>query len=251
MIEIYCVLFFICGLIFGSFFNVVGLRVPKKQSISYPGSHCPNCQHDLAWFELIPVFSYLFLRGKCRSCHTKISPLYPIMEAITGLLFAFTFYKLGFSIELIASLFFISLLVIITVSDIAYMIIPDKVLLIFLIIFIIIRYFQPLYPWWDSIVGGIIGFSVLYIIALISRGGMGGGDIKLFFVIGVILGTKPVLFTLFFASFLGAIYGIGLKLLGKFRKGTPIPFGPFISISAVVSYFYAHIIIDWYLNLFI
>ena len=123
------VIIFILGLIFGSFFNVVGLRIPKKQSIVYPNSHCPRCQHELAWYENIPVVSYLFLRGKCHHCHMKISPIYPVFELITGSLFAFSFVQFGFTREFIIAILFISLLVIITVSDIHYMIIPDQVLL--------------------------------------------------------------------------------------------------------------------------
>ena len=136
----------------------------------------------------MPVFSYVFLKGKCRGCGTKIHWVYPVMELATGLLFAFAYYQLGFTLELVVALLFISLLVIITVSDIAYMLIPDKILLFFLIPLIVLRVFEPLSPWWDSIVGAVVGFGVLFLIAIVSKGGMGGGDIKLFFVIGLVLG---------------------------------------------------------------
>ncbi|QFF99566.1 prepilin peptidase [Psychrobacillus glaciei] len=244
------VIVFIYGLVFGSFFNVVGLRVPKGESIVKPPSHCTVCDRNLTLLDLVPVFSYLFLRGKCRGCGTKIHWMYPVMELATGVLFAFAFVQLGLSKELIVAILFISLLVIITVSDIAYMLIPDKILLFFLIPLIVARTLSPLTPWWDSIIGAIIGFGILFLIAVLSKGGMGGGDIKLFFVIGIVLGVTQTLVTLFLASFIGAIIGvISLKIAKKGRK-TPIPFGPSIAVAAVFSYFYGQAFVDWYVNLF-
>src|SRR4051812_34622780 len=117
-------IFFLYGLVFGSFFNVVGLRIPKGESIVRPPSHCTVCNRNLTFKDLVPVFSYVFLKGRCRGCGTKIHWVYPVMELATGLLFTFAFYQLGFTLELVVALLFISLLVIITVSDIAYMLIP-------------------------------------------------------------------------------------------------------------------------------
>ena len=243
-------LFFIYGLVFGSFFNVVGLRVPKRESIVRPPSHCTVCDRNLTIKDLVPVFSYVFLKGKCRGCGTKIHWVYPVMELATGLLFAFAYYQLGFTLELVVALLFISLLVIITVSDIAYMLIPDKILLFFLIPLIVLRVFEPLSPWWDSIVGAVVGFGVLFLIAIVSKGGMGGGDIKLFFVIGLVLGWVPTLLTLFLASIIGTVIGvISLRRTKQGRK-TPIPFGPSIAIAAIIAYFYGESLVDWYVNLF-
>jgi len=243
-------LFFIYGIVFGSFFNVVGLRVPKKESIVSPPSHCTTCDRKLGFLDLVPVFSYLFLKGKCRKCGSKISPIYPFMEFVTGVLFALSFYMLGFSSELVVAILFMSLLVIITVSDIAYMLIPNKVLLPFAIVLIGLRLIIPLEPWWDSFLGAIVGFGVLYLIAVVSKGGMGGGDIKLFFVIGLVLGTTNTLVTLFLAAFIGSIVGIILlKRTGQGRK-TPIPFGPSIAVAAVISYFWGADFVGWYGNLF-
>ncbi|MEK5147577.1 prepilin peptidase [Psychrobacillus sp. FSL K6-4615] len=250
MTIIYLFLFFIYGLVFGSFFNVVGLRVPKGESIVRPPSHCTVCDRNLTVKDLVPVFSYVFLKGKCRGCGTKIHWVYPVMELATGLLFAFAYYQLGFTLELVVALLFISLLVIITVSDIAYMLIPDKILLFFLIPLIVLRVFEPLSPWWDSIVGAVVGFGVLFLIAIVSKGGMGGGDIKLFFVIGLVLGWVPTLLTLFLASIIGTVIGvISLKRTKQGRK-TPIPFGPSIAIAAIIAYFYGESLVDWYVNLF-
>ena len=244
-------LFFIYGIVFGSFFNVVGLRVPKKESIVSPPSHCTACHRKLGIVDLIPVFSYLFLRGKCRGCDAKISPIYPFMEFVTGVLFMLAYVMLGFSWELIVALIFISLLVIITVSDIAYMLIPDKVLLPFAIVFLGMRMVSPLAPWWDSLVGAVIGFGVLLLIGILSKGGMGGGDIKLFFVIGLVLGTLQTLLTLFLAAVIGTVVGvIVLKQKGQGRK-TPIPFGPSIAMAAIIAYFWGAEIVEWYGTLFL
>jgi len=242
--------FFVYGIVFGSFFNVVGLRVPKKESIVSPPSHCTICDRNLGVFDLVPVFSYIFLKGKCRGCGSKISPIYPFMEFVTGALFVLSYIMLGIGPELIIAILFMSLLVIISVSDIAYMLIPDKVLLPFAIVFFGLRILIPLTPWWDSLLGAVIGFGVLYLIAVVSKGGMGGGDIKLFFVLGLVLGTANTLLTLFLASLIGSIVGvIILKKAGKGRK-TPIPFGPSISLAAVISYFWGADLVEWYLTMF-
>lgn len=238
------------GLVFGSFFNVVGLRVPMKESIVTPPSHCTSCNRQLTALDLIPVLSYLFLRGKCRRCGAKISPIYMVTELVTGVLFAFAVWELGITVELVVVLLFISLLAIIVVSDIAYMLIPNKILLFFLPLLVIGRVVSPLEPWWDSLLGAVVGFGILFLIAIISKGGMGGGDIKLFFLIGLVLGTIPTLMTLFFASVIGMIVGlIVLKVSGKGRK-TPVPFGPSIAVAALIVYFYGDVIKDWYIGLF-
>ena len=250
MSILYTILFFVYGIVFGSFYNVVGLRVPKKESIVSPPSHCKTCDRNLGPLDLVPVFSYLFLKGKCRKCGSKISPIYPFMEFVTGFLFALSFYMLGFSAELVIAILLVSLLVIISVSDIVYMLIPDKVLLPFAVVFFVTRLFIPLTPWWDSLLGALVGFGVLYLIAVVSKGGMGGGDIKLFFVLGLVLGTVNTLVTLFLAALIGSIVGIILlKITGKGRK-TPIPFGPSIAIAAIISYFWGADFVNWYGSLF-
>lgn len=236
------------GAILGSFFNVVGLRVPKNESIIVPPSHCPNCKHRLSALDLIPVFSYGLLRGKCRACGIRISPIYALIEAATAFLFAFATWHIGLTWELVVALLFISLLMIITVSDINYMLIPDKVLLFFLPLLIIGRIISPLTPWWDGVLGGAVGFLILWFIAIVSKGGMGGGDIKLFFLIGLVLGTMNTLLTLFFAALLGLVFGGVLLITCKQGRKTPIPFGPAIVIAALVVYFYGIEIMTTYLN---
>jgi len=173
------------------------------------------------------------------------------MELSTGILFSIAYLELGFSKELIVALLFISMLVIITVSDLAYMLIPDKILIFFGVLLILSRILSPLNPWWESVVGAFIGFGILLLIAILSKGGMGGGDIKLFFVIGWVLGMIPTLLTLFVAAFIGMIAGfIELKIKNADKK-TPVPFGPSIAAASLIVYFYGDIILEWYTNLFI
>ncbi|MFJ7735038.1 prepilin peptidase [Lysinibacillus sp. NPDC097287] len=246
---VYTSMVFVFGLVFGSFFNLVGLRVPMKESIVAPTSHCMTCQRQLKVLDLVPVLSFLCLAGKCRGCGQKISWIYPFMELVTGVLFAFAYWQLGFSAEFAVAILFISLLVIIVVSDVAYMLIPDKVLLFFLPLLVIGRMVSPLTPWWDSLLGAFVLFGILYSIAVLSRGGMGGGDIKLFFLIGLVLGTLGSLLTLFLAAVIGMIVGIVvLRSRGQGRK-TPVPFGPSIALAAIIVYFYGDVMTNWYLGL--
>ena len=246
----YTIIFGLFALVFGSFYNVVGLRVPKGESIVKPPSRCTCCGKQLTVFELIPVFSYLIQRGKCKGCGVKVSPIYSFTEIVTALLFALCYMKFGFTAELVVALLFVSLLVIINVSDIAYMLIPNSILLFFLPFFIVARIISPLEPWWDSLLGAVIGFSILLLIAIVSKGGIGGGDIKLFLLIGIVLGTVHTLLTLFLASIVGMIVGIiVLKVRGQGRK-TPVPFGPSIAVGALLAYFYGEQLIEWYWQLF-
>jgi leader peptidase (prepilin peptidase) / N-methyltransferase len=237
------------GLLLGSFYNVVGLRVPEGKSIVAPRSSCPNCGHQLTALELIPVLSYLFQMGKCRQCKVGISPVYPMFELLTGVLFAGAYLIIGWDFELVIALTLISLFIIITVSDLAYMIIPDKVLLVFAGIFAVERFFNPLSPWWDSLTGAAVGFSLLLLIAFASRGGMGGGDIKLFALIGFAVGFKTLLLSFFFSTFFGAFFGIIALLLGVVKRKQPIPFGPFIGLGTLTAYFFGEDLVDMYLNL--
>jgi leader peptidase (prepilin peptidase)/N-methyltransferase len=244
----------IFGLILGSFYNVVGIRVVKKESIAYPPSHCVHCNHELKAIDLIPVISYAWLRGACRYCKVKISPIYPMGELLTAFTFALITWQIGPSPELAVGMFFVSILMICLVSDIRYMIIPDKVVIIGLIGGFILRLgIHPL-PIWNYVLATFIGGGILYGIALASvlilkKEGMGGGDIKLFACIGMIIGIKLTLFTLFMASLLGTFYGIIQMLAGSYRRDQHLPFGPFIAAGAVISYLWGDTIVSSYLSL--
>lgn len=240
---------FLYGLLLGSFYNVVGLRIPNNQSIVVPRSACPRCKHTLTALELIPVVSYVIQRGKCRNCGISISPLYPFVELLTGVLFAISPLLVGWSYELIIALTLISLFMIILVSDLTYMLIPDKILLIFLGIFIVERIIYPLNPWYDSLIGAFVGFTLLLLIAYVSKGGMGGGDIKLFGLLGLVLGWKTVLLSFFLSTFIGVILGAFGMLAGKYKKREPMPFGPSIMIGTLIAYFFGEQLLSWYLAL--
>ncbi|MCJ7839896.1 prepilin peptidase [Lederbergia sp. NSJ-179] len=241
---------FVYALLLGSFLNVVGLRIPAKQSIVKPRSACPTCGKTLTFVELIPVLSYVIQSGKCKHCKTSISPFYPLMELTTACLFVFAYSKIGWSFELIIAWTLITLLVIIFITDIKFMLIPDKILFFFAFVFIGERLIYPLQPWWDSIAGAALIFMMLLIIAILSKGGMGGGDIKLYTVLGIVLGTKLVLVSFFFANILGAIAGLIGMAIGIFEKRKPIPFGPFIAIATLIAYFYHDELFAWYQSLF-
>ncbi|WP_332689523.1 prepilin peptidase [Halalkalibacter lacteus] len=252
MMVLIFIYIFIIGITLGSFYNVVGIRVPVGESIVRPRSHCTACNRDLGALDLVPVFSYLVLRGRCCGCKQMISPLYPFTEFMTGVLFVASFIVFGWTWETVVSMLLMSLLAIIFVSDLRYMLIPDKVLLFFFPLFLLLRVtVAPLDPLWDALVGVALGFTLLLAIAIISQGGMGGGDIKLFAVLGLVLGWQGVLFAFFFSCFYGAIIGgIGL-VIGKLERRKPIPFGPFIVLGTITAYFIGSSLIEWYISTFL
>ena len=228
---------FIFGTLLGSFYNVVGYRVPKGESLIYPGSHCPNCNHKLSPLELIPIFSYLFLGGKCKQCKKKISPFYMIFEFVTGLLFALAYLAYGLTPDIIIPLTFLSLLVIIVISDILYMIIPDSVLLVFGIILCIeILFINGLPSLAHSIIAAIGAFITMFLLKklgdfLFKKESMGGGDIKLMALFGLVLGYPMSIFSIFLGSLIG--FPISLITL-KNNSSHIIPFGPFLALGATI-----------------
>ncbi len=233
----YSIVFFIFGITLGSFYNVVGYRLPKEESLVYPSSHCTKCGHKLTPLELIPVFSFLFLRGKCHNCGDKISWFYPIFEFITGVLFVLAYLSFGFSYKLVIALIFISMLVIIVVSDYHYMIIPDEVLIVALILIGITTFIGGGIKLLGScLLNGIISFGIMYLIKLLGdfifkKESMGGGDIKLMFVIGFVLNYKLAIVSIF----LGSIIGLPISLITYHKnKENIIPFGPYLSLGAVI-----------------
>ncbi len=249
MFEVINILFilFMSGLIFGSFFNVVGLRLPKGESIIYPNSHCPHCQHFLSWKDNLPVISYLLLKGRCRFCDVKISQLYPMIEFGTGLLFMYAAYQMN-EYNLFISLVLISLVILVLITDIYYFIIPNKLLAFFMSLFIIIRVIHPLTPWYDSLLGFLISYLLIFLLIVISRGGMGAGDMKYLAVLGFLTGTKAVLLGFIFAILLGGMYGIYLLIVKRKGKSESVPFGPFIGFGILVSYYHSNEIIGLYIT---
>jgi len=231
---------FALGTILGSFYNVVAYRLPKGESIVYPSSHCPNCNHNLRPWELIPIFSFLLQRGKCSSCKKKISWFYPISEIICGLLFVFSYLAFGLSLELIIALTFVSMLIIVILSDYYYMIIEDSVLIFFgLLILLEIFLINGLDVFLISIRNGLISSGIILVLKLFGdllfkKESMGWGDIKLMIVIGIVIGWDMSILTIFLSAFLA--FPISLIIL-KSNKNHEIPYGPFLSFAALILYF--------------
>ncbi|QFT90059.1 Type 4 prepilin-like proteins leader peptide-processing enzyme [Bacillus sp. THAF10] len=240
---------FIIALLLGSFYNVVGLRIPKGESIVTPRSHCTNCKTTLTGLDLVPVLSYVFLNGRCRHCQKSVSPIYPLFELLTAVLFVTAPYLMGWTYELIVAWTLISMLIIIVISDLHYMLIPNKILLFFLILFMVERFFIPYQTIPNHIIGFAVGFLIPLIVALVSRGGMGGGDVKLFAVLGFVLGWELVILTFFLSSLIGMVAALVGMLAGKVKRGVPFPFGPSIAVAAIIVYFKGEALLRWYFSL--
>ncbi len=231
---------FILGLIFGSFYNVVGLRLPNHESIVKPGSHCPKCNHKLAWYENIPVFSYLFLDGKCKACGKSISIMYPLIEILTGVLFLIDYLVFGFGENFLIGLILSSLVVIIFVTDSKYMIILDSPLIISTILILIIKFcYHGISAVLTSLLSAFIVFGTMYLIMLLGnflfkKESLGGGDIKLSFVSGLSLGTFMGLFYIVLGAFLAFPYALYVSIR---KKENMLPFGPFLAVSMLLIYF--------------
>ncbi|WP_209121987.1 A24 family peptidase [Alkalihalobacillus sp. BA299] len=246
LFDIYIILL---GLLFGSFFNVVAIRLLNQQSIAFPPSHCPHCKHKLSVFDLVPVFSYLFLKGKCRYCQSKITPLYLFGELLTATSIFVVYKFVGLQHELIPALILTILLVISILTDIRKQLILDVVTFPMLGLLIITRLFIGTEPFWYYLLGGVVGFALLLLVAIVSRGGMGGGDVKLYAAIGVALGPQMTVMSLVLASFVGAVIGGFLLVCGIVKRKQPIAFGPFIFIGTVAAYLFGQKIWNWYMSL--
>ncbi|NOU99034.1 prepilin peptidase [Paenibacillus planticolens] len=241
---------FIVGLVLGSFFNVVALRVPAKQSVVKPPSACPKCGKQLKSRDLIPVISYLFARGKCRYCQTKVSIIYPLGELATGLLFLWVYVHFGITGEALVALAMVSLLVIITISDLTSMLIPNKILIVFFPVLVGLRLFFPGdQAWWSYVLGAVIGCGIIVLIAVLSRGGMGMGDAKLLLVCGAVLGLSHIMVAFILACLIGSLIGGLLLLLKITKRKQPIPFGPSLAAGILISYGYGTDMIKAYLTL--
>ena len=243
------VIFFIYGLVFGSFFNVVGLRVPTGTLLAQNRSYCDTCQRTLTWKELIPVWSFLRQRGRCRQCKDKISLLYPIMELATGLLAALTFYRYGWNEQTFLGILLLALLIPITVSDLAYRKIPNKLLLFFTPLFVGLRILYPHPSLWQSLMGAGLAFGLVFVIILVSNGGMGAGDLKYLTLLGFIFGPALFLLLFFLATLYGAITGMIIMKLKNGNRKMTIPFGPYIGLAALTVFYFGETIIQWYLAL--
>lgn len=234
-------LIFIIGAIFGSFFYVVGTRLPNNESLLFPGSHCTYCNHKLKVFELIPIFSFIGLKGKCRYCHKKLSNNYIIYEILTGILFLISYIKFGVSYNFFIMLIISSLLVLIFITDFKYMIILDSPLIVALILVFILKIFYfDIYEALFSLLDGLLSFLTMLFIGqigniLFKKESLGGGDIKFSFIIGTILGYKYTMVSLILATFIALPYAVATMIL---KKNNEVPFGPFLVSSLFIIYFF-------------
>lgn len=240
------VLSFVLGLVIGSFLNVCIYRIPAKISVAWPPSHCPKCKNKIKWYDNIPVLSYLFLGGKCRSCKEKISLEYPIVEFVTACLTLLFVWRLGLTCWLPFALVTLYSLIVLSVIDMKLMIIPDRFSLGLIVVGLAASFVNPAFEGtvWNrlvsSLIGGAIGFFGLWITAVIGqlifkKEAMGGGDIKLMGAIGALSGWIGVINALIVSSFAGVFYFGILMLLKKPAENNAIPFGPFLSVGLIVN----------------
>jgi len=226
---------FIFGLIIGSFLNVCIYRIPRGKSVIYPPSNCESCGTRLRPIDLMPVASWLFLHKKCRYCGTSISNQYPLVELLTAVLFVFTFLYSGFSNSLLPYLLLISVLVRISFIDLNTFLIPNKVIVAGFVLGFGSHLISPTIDWQNIILGFLVGGGVLYVLAIFSKGGVGGGDIKLAAMIGFYLGWQKVLYALYLAALIGSIFGLLKIITNKATRKDPIPFAPFLSLGVILT----------------
>ncbi len=252
--EILFIFFFgLLGICIGSFLNVCIDRLPAGKSLVYPPSGCDTCQHHLSWFDLFPVFSYIFLRGRCRYCQAKIPIRVLWVELGTGLLVAFLFWRFGWQPELAVSIVYCSVLIVLGVIDFYHQLILNKIVYSVAIVAVILNIFLPqfgLHSFLFGLLGGAVGFLILFIPAVISRTGMGRGDVKMAGLIGLMCGFPNVFVAVFGGIILGGLVAIILLLLKKKTRKEGIPFGPFLSLATIVTLIWGTEIINWYLRLF-
>jgi len=249
-------IFFILGLIIGSFLNVVIVRLETNESILFSRSHCPHCHTPLKWFELIPLLSFVFQKGRCRYCQKKISWQYPLVELATGFLFL-VIYSLGFQIwELGFYLLIACFLLIVFVYDFKYYLIPDEVIYPAIGLSIIFNFlvFLRILPagqnsdfilnWWNPFLSGFLVSGFFLFLILITKGkGMGLGDVKLGFLMGLLLGWPRIIIALVLSFASGALVGLLLVFLKRKTLKSKIPFGPFLTASTLLTLLFGHYLV--------
>lgn len=232
---------FLFGAIVGSFLNVCIYRLPRDKSIIFPRSFCPSCEKPIRFYDNIPIISYIYLMGKCRHCGARFSVKYPIVELTTAALFTLLYVVTGLTIELPVMLLFVSILIVISFIDLEFQIIPDVLSLGGIAVGFLLSLVRTNFGILDSIYGIFLGGGILFAIAygyqlLRKKEGMGGGDIKLLGMIGSFCGIKGVVFSLMSGSLIGTVVGVPMMLIKGKKEGTgyAIPFGPFLSLGALI-----------------
>ncbi len=244
--------FLLLGARVGIFLNVCIYRLPRSESIIFPSSHCPQCGERIRPYDNIPLLSFLLLRGKCRFCRKGIVPRYFIVELLTALMFGFLYLKFRMSGEFFVYLILCSSLIAVAFIDFENQIIPDKITYPGIVLGLLLNTrglphsFERLRL---ALLGIVLGGGILYLIAVASRGNMGGGDIKLGAMLGAFFGWRYALLSLFAAFLFGSLVGIALIVLKLKTRKDYIPFGPYMVAGAIVSIFWGEMIIDWYKNI--
>ncbi|NLL81618.1 MAG: prepilin peptidase [Tissierellia bacterium] len=248
------ILILIYGLIIGSFLNVCIYRIPRSESIVWPGSHCPGCYTGLRWYDNIPVLSYFLLKGQCRYCREKISLQYPLVETLNAIVYIIMYYKFSFTIDFVFYSLLSSLLIIIGFIDLKEMIIPDVLVIGILVLTLIykgVNYLlygitaNLLY----SLGGMFIAGGMFLAILILSGGGMGDGDVTLIGALGFVLGIKYILLTVFLSFVIGAIISIFLLITKIKTRKDPIPFGPLIILGFFITVLLGEELINLYIDL--
>ena len=250
------ILLFVVGLVIGSFLNVCILRIPHGESIIRPSSRCLQCKTPIVWFDNIPLLSFIRLRARCRWCGGKISWRYPLVECLNGVSYLGIVYKFGWTHSALVHALFLSLLLVVTMTDLDHFVIPDVITLPGLVIgFFTAAFILPV-GWTGSLLGIALGGGILWMLAAVSpylfgKEGLGGGDIKFLAMIGAFLGWQHVCMTLFLASCTGAMVGIGLMAFRDMERGQYLPFAPFLAAGAVASLFFSQELFGMYESVFL
>lgn len=250
------VIIFLFGSVIGSFLNVCIYRIPRNLSIITPSSRCPSCNIPIKPLDNIPILSYIFLGGRCRACKAKISFRYPLVEFLNAALYILVLWRFGLDWHTLVYFIFCSALIAITFIDLDFQIIPDRITLSGIPIGLVAGSFllpdpfmrYSLLGYKASIIGFLTGGGLFYAVAVLSRGGMGGGDIKMMAMVGSLMGWKAILLTTFLGSLIGAFFGIFLMLFKAKGRKTKIPFGPFLALGTLISLLYGQEIFYLYLG---
>ncbi len=244
---------FILGTIFGSFLTVCVHRVPKGQSVVAPRSACPHCGRQIYWYDNVPIFSFLWLRGRCRACHTRIPLRYPIIELANGVGYLLVVWRFGFTWPTIVYAGLVSVFLVVSWIDWDHKIIPDAITLPGIVVgFLCATLLLPT-GWINSLVGILVGGGLLLVLAWVSpflfgKEGMGGGDIKFLAMVGAFLGWQQALLTLMVGSVVGAVVGIALLATKVLQRGQYIPFGPYLALGGLIAILWGPELWHWYFN---
>jgi leader peptidase (prepilin peptidase)/N-methyltransferase len=239
----------VLGLCVGSFLNVVIARLPEGRSLVRPRSACPRCGALIAWYDNVPLLSFTLLAGRCRRCRAPIPWRYPVVEAATGGVFLALFLQRGLVPDLVPALALAAALVAITVIDLDHQIIPDAITLPGTAAGLGWALATGRPGWWDALLGILLGGGLFFVIIVASRGGMGGGDMKLGAMLGAFLGWKILLVALLLAILTGGLVAVALLALGRAGRKDAVPFGPFLALGGLVALLWGQGLLGWYLGI--